>query len=165
MKRLTLVRHAKSSWRDSSLSDRDRPLNGRGKSDAPLMGERLAARGARPSLILTSPAKRARRTAKIVAAKIGYPLEFLQTERGLYLADVSQLLKTIQLQETSFNDLMLFGHNPGLLELVVELTGERIDHFPTCAMAAIECDIEDWTELTADSGKLVFLDYPKRPTA
>lgn len=77
MKRLTLVRHAKSSWKDPSLDDFDRPLNQRGERDAPVMGRRLKARGARPSLILTSPAKRAKRTARLIAEAIGYPVEFL----------------------------------------------------------------------------------------
>ena len=84
--RLTLLRHAKSSWEDDRLDDSDRPLNERGERDAPLMGRRLRARGARPTLILTSPAVRARRTAQIVAREIGYPAEFLQREEELYLA-------------------------------------------------------------------------------
>ena len=86
MKRLTLLRHAKSSWKDPLLDDFDRPLNQRGERDAPVMGRRLQARGARPSMILTSPAKRALRTARLIAQAINYPAEFLQREAELYLA-------------------------------------------------------------------------------
>ena len=85
-KRLTLVRHAKSSWDDASAADHDRTLNGRGERDAPMMGQRLLERGARPSLILTSTAKRARKTARLIAKQLGYPIEFIQGESELYLA-------------------------------------------------------------------------------
>ena len=85
MKTLTIVRHAKSSWKDSGLRDRERPLNKRGKRDAPEMGRRIFKHGIRPSLILSSPAKRAWTTEKTVAAAIGYPREFMQKEESLYL--------------------------------------------------------------------------------
>ena len=92
MKILTLIRHAKSSWKDSNLSDRQRPLNKRGERDAPVMGKRIAEHGIRPSLIICSPAARARSTAKIIAREISYPIEFLQREDGLYLASLDDFL-------------------------------------------------------------------------
>ena len=103
MKTLTLVRHAKSSWKDTSLADRDRPLNKRGKRDAPEMGRRLTAAGVRPSLIVSSPAVRAWTTAKIIANEIGYPREFLQRDSALYLASVNGILDVIASQDTGFN--------------------------------------------------------------
>ncbi|MDH3266097.1 MAG: histidine phosphatase family protein, partial [Gammaproteobacteria bacterium] len=92
MKTLTIVRHAKSSWQDRGLSDRERPLNKRGKRDAPMMGKRLVAAGVRPSLIISSPAVRAWSTAKVFAKELNYPIEFLQREEGLYLASLDNLL-------------------------------------------------------------------------
>ena len=87
MKRLTLLRHAKSSWTEPSLADHDRVLSERGERDAPRMGKRMAARKVRPSLIIASSAARARATAKFIAEALKYPLEFLQIEKELYLAD------------------------------------------------------------------------------
>ena len=116
MKTLTLVRHAKSSWKDRRLSDRERPLNKRGEHDAPMMGKRLVDAGIRPSLIISSPAVRAWATAKVFAKDLGYPIEFLQREDDLYLASVDNMLDAIATQSSSFNSLMLFSHNPGLTD-------------------------------------------------
>ena len=111
-KRITLLRHAKSSWKDASLADRDRPLNRRGNKTAPDMGKRLAELGVRPSLLLTSPAKRARETARLIARELNYPLEFIQSESDLYLATPETILQIVARQDNGFNDVMLFGHNP-----------------------------------------------------
>ena len=116
MKTLTLVRHAKSSWKHRGLSDRERPLNKRGKRDAPVMGKRVAKTGLRPSQIISSPAVRAWVTAKAFAKALNYPIEFLQREDGLYLASLDNLLDVVATQDTGFNSLMLFGHNPGLTD-------------------------------------------------
>jgi phosphohistidine phosphatase len=164
-KRLTLLRHAKSSWDDPALPDRERPLNPRGQHDAPMMGQRLRARGARPSLIITSPAVRALHTAQLVAREINYPLEFLQREADLYLADPEAILAVIARQDNSFNDILVCGHNPGLTELANLLTGENIDNIPTCGVAVIEADLPEWNDLGRQRGRLVNFDYPKRPEA
>ena len=99
MKTLTLVRHAKSSWEHPELDDRDRPLNKRGERDAPIMGQRIAAAGIRPSLIIASPATRAWSTAKIIANEIGYPREFLQREIKLYHASLDTMLDVLVAQD------------------------------------------------------------------
>ena len=91
-KRITLLRHAKSNWKNASLADHDRPLNRRGSKAAPDMGKRLAGLGARPSLLLTSPAKRARETAQLIARELNYPLECIQSETELYLAPPAAIL-------------------------------------------------------------------------
>jgi phosphohistidine phosphatase len=161
LKRLTLLRHAKSSWKDGDLADIDRPLNKRGESDAPMMGRRLLARGARPSMILTSPAKRARRTARLIAREIGYPIEFLQREDELYLADPDTILAVLARLENSFNDVIVCGHNPGLTELANRLTGAGIDNIPTCGLVAMEADVRDWSALARGHCNLVFFDYPR----
>ena len=160
-KRITLLRHAKSSWKDASLADRDRPLNRRGNKSAPDMGKRLAELGVRPSLLLTSPAKRARETARLIARELNYPLEFIQSESDLYLATPETILQVVARQDNGFNDVMLFGHNPGITELANRLGHRNIDNVPTCGMVGIELDVKEWTEIVAADGKTVFFDYPK----
>jgi len=160
-KRITLLRHAKSSWKDASLADRDRPLNRRGNKSAPDMGKRLAELGVRPSLLLTSPAKRARETARLIARELNYPLEFIQSESELYLATPETILQVVARQDNGFNDVMLFGHNPGITELANRLGDRNIDNVPTCGMVGIELDVKEWTEIVAADGKTVFFDYPK----
>lgn len=162
MKRLSLLRHAKSSWKDPDLEDYDRPLNQRGEHDAPMMGRRLAARGARPSLILTSTAKRARRTARLLAREIGYPVEFLQGEADLYLADPDGILAVLARQDDSFNDVIVVGHNPGLTELACRLAGIAIDNVPTCGIVAMETPARSWNELADGGCRLLYFDYPRR---
>ena len=160
-KRLTLLRHAKSSWKDPELDDRDRPLNKRGERDAPMMGQRMRQKDTRPSLILTSPAKRARQTAKLIAREIGYPLEFLQTEHALYLASPRTILDVIAQQDDSFNDIVVCGHNPGITDLSNRLSGISIDNVPTCGMVIIEADVSHWSELESGHCSLAEFDYPK----
>lgn len=161
-KRITLLRHAKSSWKDASVADRDRPLNRRGSKSAPDMGKRLADRGVRPSLLLTSPAKRARETARLIARELNYPLEFIQSESELYLATPETILQVIARQDDGFNDVMVFGHNPGITELANRLGDRDIDNVPTCGVVGIELDVQEWAEIVAADGKTVFFDYPKR---
>lgn len=159
---LTLVRHAKSAWDDPALKDRDRPLNERGERDAPLMGQRLRARSARPTLILTSPAIRTRRTAQIIAREIGYPAEFLQREEDLYLASPDQIIAVLAQQESSFRDVIVCGHNPGLTDLANRLTGAGIDNIPTTGVVIIALDLDRWADLDGTEGKLLLFDYPRR---
>ena len=161
MKTLTLVRHAKSSWKDESLSDRDRPLNKRGKRDAPEMGRRIAAAGIRPSLIVSSPAVRAWTTAKIVADEIGYPREFLQRDNGLYLASVNGILDVIVAQDPGFNSLMLVGHNPGFTDFANYLVPGLTNNIPTAGVVSVELDTDDWSLYDKPPVELQLYDFPK----
>jgi phosphohistidine phosphatase len=161
-RQLTLLRHAKSSWDGPGLKDRDRPLNERGERDAPVMGRRLRARGSRPTLMLTSPAVRARRTAQIIASEIGYPQEFLQREEDLYLASPGEIIAVIARQDSSFRDLIVCGHNPGLTELANRLTGAGIDNVPTTGVVIIGLDLKSWADLDGAQGELLLFDYPRR---
>jgi len=161
-RQLTLLRHAKSSWDDAGMRDRDRPLNERGERDAPAMGRRLAKRGARPTLILTSPAVRARRTAQIVAREIGYPQEFIQREDDLYLASPDGIVDVVARQDSSFRDLVICGHNPGLTELANRLTGAGIDNVPTTGVVVIGLELASWSDLDGATGELLLFDYPRR---
>jgi len=162
MKTLTLVRHAKSSWKDNSLTDRDRPLNKRGEHDAPIMGKRISEAGIRPSLIVCSPAVRAWTTAKAIANEIGYPLEFLQREDNLYLASLDDLLDVVFTQEIGFNSLMLIGHNPGITTFANYLSPGITNNVPTAGVVSVTFDREDWNLYEQPETDLLTYDYPKK---
>jgi phosphohistidine phosphatase len=159
VKRITLLRHAKAETGDASTADRDRTLNDRGRHDAPVMGRVLRKLGARPSLVLTSPAKRALETAQLICREIDYPREFLQREHDLYLATAGEILGVIARQDSSFKDILVCGHNPGLTDLANQLTRSRIDNIPTCGLVVIEAQVRDWTDL--GHGTLVAFDAPR----
>lgn len=161
-KRLTLLRHAKSSHHDPALRDHDRPLNRRGESDAPAMGRRLVRSGGRPSLILTSTAVRARQTARLFAQAIGYPVEFIQSEAELYLADPDTMLDVIAGQDDNFNDIVVCAHNPGITELACGLTRTLIDNVPTCGMVVLDAAIDTWDQLSQVRCELVDFNFPKK---
>jgi len=162
MKNLVLIRHAKSSWDDPQLDDRDRPLNGRGKRDAPLMGAVLRKRGLSPDSIISSPARRALKTAKLIAAQIGFPISQIAVDDRIYLAEATTLLALIQGLPDDSNQTILFGHNPGFTELVNTLTETGIGNVPTCGVAAIEFAIDTWAAVSPAAGRLKFFDYPKQ---
>ena len=162
MKILTIMRHAKSSWKDMSLSDRDRPLNKRGKRDAPEMGRRIQEHGIRPSLIVSSPAKRAWSTAKAVADAINYPREFLQKEDALYLASLDTILDVIMAQDNGFNNLMLFGHNPGFTDMANFLVPGLTNNLPTAGVVSVEIDQDDWNLYERPKTRLLVHDWPKK---
>ena len=161
MKTLTLLRHAKSSWKDTSLSDRDRPLNKRGERDAPEMARRIAAAGIRPSLIVSSPAVRAWTTARIVADEIGYPREFLQRDKRLYLASVNGILDVIVAQDNGFNNLMLVGHNPGFTDFANFLVPGLTNNIPTAGVVSVQLDTDDWSLYDRPGVELLLYDFPK----
>jgi len=162
MKTLTIVRHAKSSWKDTGLADRDRPLNNRGTQDAPMMGARLRASDLRPSLLLSSPANRAWTTARLIAQEIGYPREFLQRDERLYLAGVGDILEVLREQDAGFNNLMIFGHNPGLTAFANRLVPGLTPNVPTCGIVSVDIDTDDWDLREKPPCELRFFDYPKR---
>lgn len=163
MKRLTLVRHAKSSWKDVELADFDRPLNKRGKGDAPRMGERLARRGLHPDLLLSSPARRARQTAEAIAAQLRLDPTVLRFSAPIYEADPEALLELIRGCEERWQHLLLVGHNPGLTELGNLLADCGIDNLPTCALLVIDFEVSSWRQVAPGAGALLLYDYPKNP--
>ena len=163
MKRLILVRHAKSSWKDPQLPDFDRPLNKRGQHDAPMMGKRLAGRQCLPDLMISSPARRAITTAQEIAREIGYPKTRILIESSIYEATVSVLMSVLHDIDNSHDHVMLIGHNPGLTSLSYHLTDYPIDNIPTCGLVDIEFNVERWRDLTPAGGHLCLFDYPKKP--
>ncbi|HHC71838.1 MAG TPA: histidine phosphatase family protein [Thiotrichales bacterium] len=161
MKRLILMRHAKSSWRDVSLSDFQRPLNKRGMRDAPEMGRRLHRRRLIPDRILSSSAERAWSTALLVAVETGFPVERIETRERLYLASGKTLLEAVQGTDEGCDTLLLVAHNPGITELSNRLGDARTDNLPTAAQHAIDLPVEHWREVATEMGKTLFLDWPK----
>ena len=162
MKTLTVLRHAKSSWKYASLADSERPLNKRGKRDAPVMGERLARTGIRPSLIVSSPAVRAWTTAKIIAEAISYPREFLQRDQRLYLAGMRTIIDVVAEQDLGFNSIMIVGHNPGLTDFANYLVPGLTSNVPTCGIVSVDIDSDDWHLRPRPECELRLYDYPKR---
>lgn len=163
MKTLYIIRHAKSSWDDLDQSDYDRPLNERGKRDAPRMGKRLKEKEIHPDIILSSPAKRACSTGKRIAEILKYPKNNIKTIKALYHADEVTLLETLKKVNDNCDVVMLIGHNPGLTEFVNTISEDEtsIDNIPTCGIVAFEFKIDSWKEIKWAMGKMLFFDYPK----
>lgn len=162
MKLLYLVRHAKSSWDESYISDHDRKLNARGEKDAPKMGDIFNSNGYHPDILYSSSAKRAHLTAKIIAKKLEYPVENIVVTNRIYEAATNDLINILSEIDDKFESLMLFGHNPSLTVLSNLLTNKYIDNLPTCAAAVIELNIDSWKEIESDCGKLIAFEYPKK---
>lgn len=162
MKKLIIVRHAKSSWDFPDLNDFDRPLNNRGKKNAPEMGKRLNKKGVKIDLIITSPAKRAYTTAKKIADEISYPVVKIVKEPLFYHGSLSNMLGVIQHIDNDNKSLMIFGHNPGLTELSNLLSNSDIYNIPTCGITEIDFNVSSWNQIEKYTGKLVSFDYPKK---
>jgi phosphohistidine phosphatase len=159
MKTLFLVRHAKSSWGDPTVSDRDRPLNDRGKRDAPKMGKRLAKLDARPDVILSSPARRALKTARMLAEELDYKLDDIRVDARLYATEPDVLLHVIGELGDGKKCVMLVGHNPELTELAHRYSS-GIMHLPTCAVAEFAFDAESWSSALMGKPERVTLHTP-----
>ena len=161
MKTLYLVRHAKSSWKHPELSDFERPLNKRGKNDATFMGKLLSDKGVNPGLVISSPAKRASTTAKIIASEINFPKEKIVLDENIYEATGRRLLEIISKTEEKYNSVMIFGHNPGLTVLNNNLSNKFIDNIPTCGVVALKFKTK-WNEIKLNSAGFIFFEYPKK---
>ncbi|NOH12690.1 MAG: histidine phosphatase family protein [Chloroflexi bacterium] len=160
MKSLLLLRHAKSSWKDMSLGDHDRPLNPRGKRDAPRMGRLLHELDLVPDAILSSTAKRAFKTAQAVAEAAGYEGE-IEKHRSLYHAGADVFIEMLRTLPDEVERAMLVGHNPGMEYAVLYFTGED-ERYPTATVAHIQLPIDSWAELDEETeGKLLGLWRPK----
>ena len=162
MKRLTLVRHAKSDWSLPGQPDWDRALNKRGQRDAPEMARRLRARKLKPDLILSSPAVRAIATATIMARELKVAASIIRQDERLYLAGPAEMLPVIRELGGAARHLMVFGHNPGITDFANRLSaGDHIDNMPTCAVFTATFDLDHWGALDWESGQDAEFDYPK----
>ncbi len=162
MKTLYLVRHAKSSWKHPGLDDFERPLNKRGRRDAPFMGKILKKKKVLPSLIMSSPATRAVLTARTIADKIGYPLDKIKYSEEIYLAADQALLRLIQAIDDNHKKVMLVGHNPGFTSMANALCNHSVDNVPTCGVFCIQFKLASWALVEAASGEFQFFEYPKK---
>ncbi|MFN3997809.1 SixA phosphatase family protein [Algoriphagus sp.] len=161
MKKIILVRHAKSSWDDPFLNDHDRPLAERGIADAPIMAKRLKKKGIVSDLILSSTALRAAETARTTAKILGYPAEQIHWEKGLFHASPNQILKIIRMQNDAANTILVFGHNPGFNDLIIYLGGD-LDNLPTSGQFGFKLKTDHWAELKPETVEVWFFDYPKK---
>ena len=160
MKTLLLLRHAKSSWKDESLEDIERPLNDRGLRATSVIGNYIRKHKIAPDLIISSPATRARQTVDLVLKAARLKLQPRFDER-IYEASAHRLLEVISQIEDATDTAMLVGHNPGFEELVEKLTGE-LERVPTCALACIELNVEKWSKARTSEGSLKWLVTPKK---
>ena len=161
MKSLLILRHAKSSWKELGLSDHDRPLNKRGRHDAPKMGRLIRKKKLKPQLIICSGAKRARETVELVTEACVYKHEILFSE-ALYAAGPEAYIKLLKELDDAYQRVMVVGHNPGLEELLERLTSED-QILPTAALARVELPIKRWNELgDSVNGELIDLWAPRQ---
>lgn len=162
MKRLVLIRHAKSSWKEVGVTDIDRKLNKRGKRDAPFMAGKLGEKEQTPDVILSSPAKRARKTAECMAEGVGYPKKRIRFEEDGYTFSAGEVLHLLRQVEDSCRSLFFVGHNYGLTDLAEQLTGQPLGNVPTSGIVGMECNINSWKQLAARCATLQYFDYPKK---
>lgn len=166
MKSLYLLRHAKSSWSDTLLSDQERPLAKRGQQNAPLMGERFRARDEQLDLIVSSPALRAHHTAQLFAQSCGFPEQDIIVDSNLYFLGSGSIETVIRHQDDSVESLMLVFHNPDITVFANSLDDAlRIDNVPTCGLVSMECDIDSWSDWSRDATRFSYFDYPKNLSA
>ncbi|MBT8041552.1 MAG: histidine phosphatase family protein [Kiritimatiellales bacterium] len=154
-KTLYLVRHAKSDW-STDMNDFQRPLNKRGRRDAPEMGRRLIKHHASPDSIVCSPAKRAIETAELL--NLGSAVY----DESIYEASVDALLKIIRSLDDHHNSAMLIGHNPAMTWLARELSGSHIENLPTCAVVTIRLATRHWKKAGTCPARMLDLDYPRK---
>ncbi len=158
---LYLVRHAKSSWSDASLTDRDRPLNRRGRKSAPEMGRRLAEQGHQPDLIISSPARRAVSTAKKIAKELAFEKSEIVTDESMYFSGTGSMVSMLENLDDRYQNVMIVGHNPAMTSLLNIFSEAPVDNMPTCAVAVLSFDMTSWSELDVTNGDLLAYDFPK----
>ncbi len=161
-KTLFIVRHAKSSWDDTALDDKDRPLNERGKEEAPKIGKHLAGYAVKPDLITSSPAVRALKTAEKIAKELGFKKSDVVVDEGIYTFNGGSLMDVVKGFDDKYRSVMMVGHNPAITSFANELSGVGIDNIPTCGVVLLEFDARKWKDIEKGSGKLLEFDYPKK---
>jgi len=162
MKILYLMRHAKSSWSFDDLSDRERPLNDRGRDDAPRMGQALVKRDIHLDLIVSSPAVRALSTAVLVARELSYPHDKIKVEPCIYEANLDTLLDVIRELPDETNSVLLTGHNPTITDVSNYLSPSPLSgEMPTAGVLCLHFQAEHWAEVKRANAEFYFFDSPK----
>lgn len=161
MRILTLIRHAKSSWAQEGLDDFERPLNERGRRDAPVMAARFSNEIGRPDLLLSSPALRAITTARVFANVLDIAADGIELQSRIYDATPVTLMEIVRQLDDRHRHVALFGHNPGFSELSHQLASCDFDELPTCGIAHISLTIERWQNASRGCGRLLYKTWPK----
>jgi phosphohistidine phosphatase len=161
LKTIYLCRHAKSSWADPGMADFDRPLNQRGRRNAPMMARKFRERNEEVDLLVTSTAGRAITTARFFSEALQVAPNQLVQEPRIYEASVRTILEVINGLPADADRVMLFGHNPGFSNMIDHLTNEPLGNLPTCGIARIDLALDDWKAVTKGLGRLIWLDHPK----
>jgi phosphohistidine phosphatase len=152
MKTLLVMRHAKSDWESGASSDFDRPLNSRGKNDAPEQGKEIKKRKLIPELIISSPANRALSTAKLASKEFDYNDEILLDE-DFYFGNITDIVEKIKLTSNKINRIMIVGHNPTWSSIVELLSGKYVE-MKTASVAVINFETSKWSEIEKKFGNL-----------
>ncbi|MDQ3019312.1 MAG: histidine phosphatase family protein [Bacteroidota bacterium] len=159
---LYLIRHAKSSWDYPELKDHDRPLNKRGKNDAPFMAKILKKKAVKPDLILSSTAIRAFEYAKIIADELDYKKKNIIATKDLYMADENDMLNFVKEIDDENKTVFLIGHNPDITSFANSLCNHNLDNIPTSGIFCVEFDTDKWSEIDFGKGKFKSFNYPKK---
>ena len=160
MKRLILIRHSKSSWKDVSLTDFNRPLNGRGKSDGPLMADYLKSKINKIDYLHSSSSVRTFETSKYFIEQIQFGE--IQYDDSLYHCSSSSILEMIKNYSDDYQSAVIIAHNPGLTNLINNITTISLDNLPTTGIAEIEFNINGWSDISYENSNLVDLKFPKQ---
>jgi phosphohistidine phosphatase len=161
MKTLYLMRHAKSSWSFDDLSDQQRPLNDRGRDDAPLMGQALAKRDTKLDLLVSSPAVRAMSTAALVAHELEYPADKIEVVDAIFEATVPDLLGVVRQLPNTAASVLLVGHNNTLTDFANLLSPSEIPEMPTAAIVCLKFNTDQWAQVDRANAEYYFFDKPK----
>ncbi|MEO1514356.1 MAG: histidine phosphatase family protein [Bacteroidota bacterium] len=162
MKTVFFIRHAKSSWADASLSDIDRPLNKRGLRDAPFMSQLLKGKGVTVDKIISSPANRAYTTATYFADAFEIAKQDILVRREIYEAWTEDVLGLVRGLDQEWNSVLIFGHNPCFTSLANLFSSSYIPNVPTCGISQVVAEVDNWAELTENTGRLHAFYYPKQ---
>ena len=163
LKTLLLIRHGKSSWDDISQSDFERPLNERGKTDAPKMAARLRKRDIKIDAFISSPAKRAKKTAEYFIKEFDEKTDDIILVSALYDAGTNNFSDTVKDIDDKYKSAAIFSHNPGITDFANQLVDKaNIDNMPTCSIFAVKADVEKWKDFSKAKKEFLFFDYPKK---
>lgn len=162
MKTLVIVRHAKSDWSDPNITDIERPLNKRGKRDAPFMAKLIKEQGLTPDLILTSPAERALQTVKYFVEQFKINKSKVIVREEIYSNGSVAIRNLLSKIDNSHQTIFLFGHNPDLTSLANQLLDVFIENIPTSGIIGIDFDFDSWDNILNSRGKLRLFEYPKK---
>ncbi len=161
MKTLLLIRHAKSSWDNAVLTDFERPLNERGKYDAPLMAKKTKDKKIEINLFVSSPATRAKKTAEIFMHEFGAKEKKLAVIDALYEASINNFYEVVQKLNNKDDTVALFAHNPGITDFINSLECSPVYDMPTCGVYAFKIKTKNWADFKNSDKEFLFFDYPK----